>query len=121
MFLTTHDMAEAEAICDRVTLIDRGRLLATESPQSLSRMLSRFEWIECEGAAEDILVSLRSCDGVTQVTATGVAARIEVDAESAVGEVMRRLVAAGVTSVRVTRPSLEHVYLTLVGERGMDV
>jgi hypothetical protein len=34
---------------------------------------------------------------------------------------MRRLVASGVTSVKVTRPSLEEVYLSLVGERGMDV
>jgi ABC-2 type transport system ATP-binding protein len=121
VFLTTHDMAEAEAVCDRVTLIDRGRLLATESPQSLSLLLSRFERIECEGAGEDVLVALRSAAGVCRVTATGSIARIEVDAEAAVGEVMRRLVSAGVTSVRVTRPSLEEVYLSLVGERGMDV
>ena len=41
--------------------------------------------------------------------------------EAAVAEVMRCLVAAGVTSVRVTRPSLEEVYFGLVGDRGMEV
>lgn len=49
VFLTTHDMAEAEAeaVCDQVTLIDRGRVLATESPTALSR----YERIECVGVA----------------------------------------------------------------------
>ena len=121
VLLTTHDMAEAEAVCNRVTLIDHGRLLATETPHSLSLMLSRFERIECEGAADEVLASLRTAAGVSRVTATGAVARIEVEAEAAVGEVMRRLVAAGVMSVRVTRPTLEEVYLALVGERGMDV
>ena len=121
VLLTTHDMAEAEAVCDRVTLIDRGQLLATESPQSLSRLLSRFERIECEGAGDDVLAAVRTAPGVCRVTVIGPVARIEVEAEAAVGQVMRQLVTAGVTSVRVTRPSLEEVYLSLVGERGMEV
>ncbi|MFP5317815.1 MAG: ATP-binding cassette domain-containing protein [Acidimicrobiia bacterium] len=121
VFLTTHDMAEAEAVCDRVTLIDRGRLIATETPRTLSATLSRFERIECEGAGEAVLNALRSSVGVSRVTPSGLGARIEVDGEWAVGEVMRQLVAAGVTSVRVTRPSLEEVYLSLLGERGMEV
>lgn len=95
VFLTTHDMAEAEAVCDRVTLIDRGRVLATESPEALSRLLSRHERIECVGAAASVLDELGSLGGVQKVTVTGEAARIEVGAEAAVGEVMRWLVTAG--------------------------
>ncbi|MDQ3641851.1 MAG: DUF4162 domain-containing protein [Actinomycetota bacterium] len=64
---------------------------------------------------------LQSFEGVSQVITTMAGARIEVNVESAVGQVMRHLVEAGVTSVKVTRPSLEEVYLSLVGERGMDV
>ena len=121
VFLTTHDMAEAEAVCDRVTLIDKGRVLATESPTALSRLLSRHERIECIGADADVLERLGSMAGVTRVTVNAESARIDLDTEAAVGEVMRRLVAAGVTSVRVTRPSLEEVYLGLVGDRGLGV
>jgi len=121
IFLTTHDMAEAEALCQRVTLIDRGRLLATESPRELSTMLSSFERIECEGAAVEVIERLRSLAGVTQVSAHGPSTRIEVDSKGMVGVVMRQLVGAGVTSVRVARPSLEEVYLSLMGKRGMDV
>ena len=121
IFLTTHDMAEAEAVCDRVTLIDRGRVLATESPTALSRLLSRYERIECVGAAASVLEHLGSVAGVERVTVLAESARIDVGTEAAVGDVMRRLVAAGVTSVRVTRPSLEEVYLGIVGDRGLEI
>ena len=121
IFLTTHDMAEAEAICDRVTLIDHGSVLATESPSALSRLLSRHDRIECVGAAASVLEQLESHEGVERVTVTVEAARIDVTTEAAVGEVMRWLVSAGVTSLRVTRPSLEEVYLGLVGDRGMGI
>ena len=35
VLLTTHDMAEAESVCDRVSLIDAGRLLRTEDPRTV--------------------------------------------------------------------------------------
>jgi ABC-2 type transport system ATP-binding protein len=121
IFLTTHDMGEAEAVCDRVTLIDRGRVLATESPAALSRLLSRYERVECSGAGDSVIEEVASIEGVERVSVEGGTARIDVTSEAAVGEVMRSLVAAGVTSLRVTRPSLEEVYLGLVGDRGMEV
>jgi ABC-2 type transport system ATP-binding protein len=40
ILLTTHDMSEAESLCDRVALIDRGRLLAVETPQTLSKLIA---------------------------------------------------------------------------------
>jgi len=121
VFLTTHDMAEAEAVCDRVTLIDRGRVLATESPTALSRLASRNERIECAGADDGVLQRVGTLAGVERVTVSADSARIHLETEAAVGEVMRWLVAAGVTSVRVTRPSLEEVYLDMVGDRGMGI
>ncbi|HWI02725.1 MAG TPA: ABC transporter ATP-binding protein [Acidimicrobiales bacterium] len=121
VFLTTHDMAEAEAVCDRVTLIDRGQVLATESPTALSRLASRNERIECAGAGDGVLERVGALAGVERVTVSADSARIHLETEAAVGEVMRWLVAAGVTSVRVTRPSLEEVYLDMVGDRGMGV
>ncbi|MGH9189556.1 MAG: ATP-binding cassette domain-containing protein [Acidimicrobiales bacterium] len=121
VFLTTHDMAEAEAVCDRVTLIDRGRLLATESPAGLSKLMSSHERVECEGAESDVLEVVSAMAGVTSVIVAGGSARIELGSEGAVGVVMRHLVDAGVTSLRVTRPSLEEVYLQLVGERGLEI
>lgn len=121
VFITTHDMAEAEALCDRVTFIDHGRLLATESPAALSARLSRFERVECEGASADVLAGLDTVPGVSRVATVDATTRIEVETQAAVADVMRHLVDAGVTSLRVARPTLEEVYLGMVGERGLEV
>ncbi len=121
VFLTTHDMAEAEAVCDRVTLIDHGRILATESPSGLSRLMSAHERVECDGADGAVLDGLARLGGVRDVVRAGTTTRISLTSDAGVAVVMRHLVDAGVTSVRVTRPSLEEVYLQLVGDRGLDV
>lgn len=40
IFLTTHDMAEAEALCDRVAIIDKGRIVALDTPAGLKEIVS---------------------------------------------------------------------------------
>jgi ABC-2 type transport system ATP-binding protein len=122
ILLTTHDMVEAETVCDRVTLIDRGRVLATETPRTLGTLISRFQRVDVEDAPEALLGSLRSLDGVSAVTAQADGStRIEVNEEGATAEVLRRLVEAGVTSVKTSLPSLEEVYVQVIGERGLEV
>ena len=122
ILLATHDMAEAETVCDRVTLIDRGKIIATESPRTLGQLLSRFQRVDVEGASEPVLEEIGAMDGVTSVTAVdGVGTRIEVDEEGVTQLVLERLVEGGVTSVRTSLPSLEEVYVQLIGERGMEI
>jgi ABC-2 type transport system ATP-binding protein len=121
ILLATHDMAEAEALCDRVTLIDRGALIATESPRTLGRVISRFQRIDVEGAGEEVLARIAGLAGVAGVAAAAVGVRIEVDEEGVTAQVLRLLVDAGVTSVRTSLPSLEEVYVQLIGERGLEV
>ena len=122
ILLTTHDMVEAEHVCDRVTLIDRGKILATETPRSLGAVISRFQRIDVEGVDERLLRELEQLEGVSGVTARqDGTARIEVNEEGATAEVLRRLVDGGVTSVQTTLPSLEEVYVQLIGERGLEL
>jgi ABC-2 type transport system ATP-binding protein len=122
VLLATHDMAEAETVCDRVTLIDRGKIIATESPRTLGHLLSRFQRIDVDGAPEPVLAEIRALPGVTSVEAVdGVGMRIEVDEEGVTQVVLERLVAAGVTSVKTSLPTLEEVYVQLIGERGMEI
>jgi ABC-2 type transport system ATP-binding protein len=122
ILLTTHDMVEAEHVCDRVTLIDRGRVLATETPRTLGTLISRYQRVDVEGAEPALLTELESLPGVASVSrqAHG-AARIEVNEEGATADVLQRIVASGVTSVRTSLPSLEEVYLQVIGERGLEV
>jgi ABC-2 type transport system ATP-binding protein len=121
ILLATHDMVEAETVCDRVTLIDRGKILATESPRSLGRLVSRFQRVDVEGADAAVLDEVAALGGVTRVTRSDGPARIELDDESALKPVLARLVDSGATSVRTSLPSLEEVYIELIGDRGLEV
>jgi ABC-2 type transport system ATP-binding protein len=122
ILLTTHDMVEAETVCDRVTLIDRGRLLATETPRTLGSLISRFQRIDVENAPDALLVELELIAGVSSVSLQpDGSVRIEVTEEGATSLVLRQLVEAGVTSVKTSLPSLEEVYVQMIGERGLAV
>jgi ABC-2 type transport system ATP-binding protein len=121
ILLATHDMVEAETVCDRVTLIDRGRIIATESPRSLGKMITRFQRIDVEGATAAVLTEIERLPGVSSVAREDGGARIEVHEERATAIVLRRLVESGVTSVKTSLPSLEEVYVQLIGERGLEV
>jgi ABC-2 type transport system ATP-binding protein len=121
ILLATHDMAEAEALCDRVTLIDRGAILATESPRTLGRVISRFQRIDVEGAGDDVIGQIAALAGVASVAPADIGIRIEVAEEGVTADVLKLLVDSGVTSVRTSMPSLEEVYVQLIGDRGLQV
>ncbi|RYZ10360.1 MAG: ABC transporter ATP-binding protein [Myxococcales bacterium] len=123
ILLTTHDMREAEALCDKVALIDRGKVLAVERPAELSRYVARYERIDVEGASDALLESLRSHGGVATVNRApqGHGHRIELADGDAHRSVLALLVQTGVTSITTSRPSLEEVYVHLIGDRGLEV
>jgi len=122
ILLTTHDMAEAEAVCDRVSLIDHGKLIAVETPATLGRLLSQFERVDF-GATSAVAETVRSIVGVTRVSPLAQADnfRAEVGDRPALRAVLACLVSAGITSVRTSPPSLEEVYIHLIGDRGLNV
>jgi ABC-2 type transport system ATP-binding protein len=118
ILLTTHDMAEAESVCDRVALIDRGRLLAVETPRTLSQLIARYERVDFECSLPHVAERLRALPGVASVTQlTSVRYRTELVEEPAIHHVLRFLVDAGITNVSTSRPTLEEVYVHLIGER----
>ena len=121
ILLATHDMVEAETVCDRVTLIDRGTILATESPRTLGRVISRFQRIDVEGADGDLLARVRALPGVHSISKEDGGARIEIAEEGATGAVLKLLVDCGVTSVKTSLPTLEEVYVHLIGDRGLQL
>ena len=121
VLLTTHDMAEAESVCDRVTLIDRGKVLAVETPRSLARLVARYERIDFRGRVDGLLDSLRAVPGVATVGPLPDGGhRVELESDAASRRVLEVLVGAGVTSITTSRPSLEEVYLRVIGDRTSD-
>jgi len=120
VFLTTHNMAEAEELCDRVSLIDHGSILATESPATLGTWLSRYEWVEAREMPAGLVAELTPLAASVEERPDGWV-RFQPDADGVSQQVLRRLVEAGVSSVRTGSPTLEDVYLKVIGDRGMQL
>ncbi|HEV2347972.1 MAG TPA: ABC transporter ATP-binding protein [Actinocrinis sp.] len=115
ILLATHDLVEAETVCDRVTMVNHGRIVATEAPKTLARWISRYERLRLEGVAPALRERIRVQPGVAAVeNAPDGSTLVSLDSREAAGSVLAFVVDAGVTSVRTELPSLEEVYLKLV-------
>ncbi|GAA2108983.1 ABC transporter ATP-binding protein [Streptomyces synnematoformans] len=122
VLLTTHDMAEAAALSDRVSFLDNGRLTLTASPEAVGDVVSSHERLEVRGLPAALRARVAALPAVAAVTAVdGDTTRIETETPEAVRAVLLLLVEEGITDIARTRPSLEEVYLHLVGDRGMAV
>jgi ABC-2 type transport system ATP-binding protein len=56
--LTTHYMDEAEVLCDRVAIVDHGRMIALDTPKALVTALAKPKMVVQEGTLEDVFMSL---------------------------------------------------------------
>ncbi|WP_030318038.1 ABC transporter ATP-binding protein [Streptomyces sp. NRRL B-3229] len=122
VLLTTHDMQEAEALCDRVTFADHGQAIVTESVTEVGSLLARGDRIEAVGVPDATVLALRKLPGITSVDASDNGrVRVIPNAESGTEQALRLLVDAGVTRISTAPPTLEEVYLGLIGNRGMAV
>lgn len=140
--LCTHDLAQAQALCDRVVVLEHGRVVAAGAPAALAADLGagvRVRFVASAPAEVDVAARLRELDGWGGVAAeppaaAGAAAGVPAgvpggdgarvvagvagDAE-AVAEAVATLVQAGVRLYAVERelPDLEDVYFALHGKR----
>jgi ABC-2 type transport system ATP-binding protein len=123
IFLATHNMAETEAICNRVAIIDKGRILVCETPEILKRQYGRPAYVMELRPSPTSLDSFTSVPHVKGVTSTfdeerGLATvKVVVDDEDAIDNITRNLAASGIRLLSSWRqePTLEEVFVTLVG------
>jgi ABC-2 type transport system ATP-binding protein len=122
VLMTTHDMAEAAALSDRVSFIDNGRLTLTESPQRVGDLISTRERVDVRGLPAELRARITALPGVATISDTDTdTVRIETRDSEATREVILTLAQEGVTDLTRSRLNLEEVYLHLMGERGMAV
>jgi ABC-2 type transport system ATP-binding protein len=125
--VSTHVLADVERICDRVAILDRGRLV-TEGP--LADLLEAharpiFELVPAPGAVavDDLVARLRAASWATGVDVAAGTIRVTVsDAAAAAREILPLVVSCGVVlaSFEQARPTLEDVFLELVGPASAD-
>jgi ABC-2 type transport system ATP-binding protein len=121
VFLTTHYLDEADALCDRIFVIDHGRIVASDTPDNLKRAV-RGDLIELTVSdASEVATATEQLGGLDQAselsaTELVVSARVP-SAGSALPGLLRSLDGSGVRlrAVEVRRPTLDDVFLTLTG------
>lgn len=135
IILSTHILPEASMICDRVTIINQGKVVTTNTPRGLQAELesaSGYE-IEVSGDVAQVLPALREISGTTQVNINDQALltnsdhhliQITCEADSTPGkDLAAAIIKQGLDlhEMRRTRPSLEDVFLELTTEEEITV
>ena len=133
ILLTTHYMAEADELCDRIAIVDRGRILAIGTPAELKRRVQResifrLELDRLDGGAAALgrlagVVSAAAASDETdgQAERQTVTVNLVLENDAALGGVVSALggLGAQIRALRKSEPTLEDVFVELVG-RGFD-
>ena len=124
VFLTTHYLEEADALCDRLAIIDHGRIVAEGTPEQLKREIAGdVITLGCDGDRDRALELLRAQPYVRQATAEAEGIRLYVDrGDAAMPSVLRLLDGAGLQlqTIAMSRPSLDDVFLQQTGHTLRD-
>ena len=119
IFMTTHYLEEADALCDRLAIIDHGRIVAEGTPEDLKRQIAGdVVTVGVEGPHEAALDLLRGQPFVREAVGEDGTVRLFVDrGETAMLAILRLIDGAGLelTSMALTRPSLDDVFLRQTG------
>jgi ABC-2 type transport system ATP-binding protein len=120
--MSTHYMEEADQLCDRLAIIDQGKLLALDTPAALKAQAPGDTVVEVmfdddASVAADVA---RTMDGVSKAEARGPLLRVF---SKRGGELIPALIDAGeangriVRDIHLSRPSLETLFITLTGRK----
>lgn len=123
LMLTTHSMVEADELCDRVAIINQGRVLACDKPSALKKRLQKEAHFEIDTSPlnELSLVALRAQPGVHKVSSRNVDGMATLDLileeEAALAGVVNTLTRADIGIIKLTKHelTLEDVFVDLVG------
>ena len=121
ILLTTHFMEEAERLCDRVAIVDHGRIIALDTPQALVRRSAAEMRISFQVSNGFDARSLAAIDGVARVERSGDEVLV-FGRDGVLGALVRRLEDQSVPfrDLRTQSPSLEDVFLSLTGREMRD-
>ncbi len=117
VFLCTHNLAEAQRLCDRVAVLERGRIIALGSPDELARQVGGVLRLDIEVRPEQVpaALDLLGRAGLEHVEYDAETLAVSGVARDRVPEIVQLLVDGGVSLYRVAprEPSLEEVYFAL--------
>jgi ABC-2 type transport system ATP-binding protein len=126
ILLTTHYMEEADALCERVAIMDHGRILALDTPAELKRSVGADTIVTVKADGDAAALAARLSQELAEVTRTRVIdGGVELHVKGAERLVPRVVNAAesgsfDVVDLSVSEPSLETVFINLTGKELRD-
>jgi ABC-2 type transport system ATP-binding protein len=123
ILLTTHNMAEADELCDRVAIIDHGRILVCDTPEGLKQLTETKTEFHLDFPEEpsELLAALRQLPDVDSVIAVPNGIRLLASGRDGV---LQRIVEAAhghtLRNISVKEPTLESVFIELTGRALRD-
>ncbi len=119
VFVTTHYLDEADELCDRLAIIDHGKIVASGSPKELKdRLGGDVVTVRPAQAGRDLTAILQAIPGVASVTAQDGSFRVKCpNGEALVPQIVEACVSAGagLSGVSLKRPSLDEVFMEFTG------
>ncbi|MCC6770802.1 MAG: ABC transporter ATP-binding protein [Gemmatimonadaceae bacterium] len=125
IILTTHYMDEAERLCDRIAIVDRGQVIALGTPRSLIRSLGAEQVVECAVGEGERLEErdVAALPGVLRTRVDGALHALQVSASHETIPALLALIARHgltLTELRTHSPTLEDVFVSLTGRHLRD-
>lgn len=123
ILLTTHYMEEADALCDRVAIIDHGRILVCDTPENLKSSVGAQKVFELhlQSASTDSLPQrLRQLPGVGAVEEHDRLLRVFTDGRGGLLPQIVEVAGDNLSDMKVTETSLETVFIKLTGRELRD-
>jgi ABC-2 type transport system ATP-binding protein len=123
VFMTTHYLEEADSLCDRIGIIDMGRIMALDTPATLKKSLGG-DVLQIKIAGEtDVTPIIQSVGGVIEIKREKDQYRVKVtNGETLLPSILKALTDSGavVTSVSLERPNMDQVFLEYTGRSLRD-
>jgi len=124
ILFTTHHLEEAESLCDRIAIMDHGRILETGSVDELAHIAGNGDLINLKGNfTRSQLEGALSDESVTVLNATDQSATLALRQEGlGITALLQKLDHAGIglTDISMQKPTLESVFLKLTGRELRD-
>ena len=121
---TTHYMQEAEELCDRIAIMDHGKILAEGTVQELKRMVGEGEVLTVQGGftAEALVRALESAPETHPLSVDDGKAMLSVRGTGSAPRLLQALLARdlSIEEISVREPSLEQVFIKLTGRELRD-
>jgi ABC-2 type transport system ATP-binding protein len=117
--LTTHYMEEADELCDRVAIIDHGKILVQDTPAALKSSVGAEKVYELhlkdQSGCETLLQALPAIEGVTHTEKIGDGVRVFTKGDGMLAAVIAAADPYGLRDLTINETSLETVFIQLTG------